>query len=131
MKLQFSGLSWSAPKRPLFWSCPLFLDYWISLYKMTFMYGHKDSTYYYTIECMMCIDDGQHCIILQWTHNPSLHLIPIKRMKHCLMVCRHFFCKFSRVHSHRVTNKCAHAKKRDILRSMPEWGAVTALTQCN
>ena len=26
MKLQFSGLGWSAAKGPLFWSCPLFLD---------------------------------------------------------------------------------------------------------
>ena len=26
MKLQFSGLGWSAAKCPLFWSCPLFLD---------------------------------------------------------------------------------------------------------
>ena len=26
VKLQFSGLGWSAAKGPLFWSCPLFLD---------------------------------------------------------------------------------------------------------
>ena len=26
VKLQFSGLGWSAAKCPLFWSCPLFLD---------------------------------------------------------------------------------------------------------
>ena len=26
VKLQFSGLGWSASKGPLFWSCPLFLD---------------------------------------------------------------------------------------------------------
>ena len=26
VKLQFSRLGWSAPKGPLFWSCPLFLD---------------------------------------------------------------------------------------------------------
>ena len=38
VKLQFSGQDWSAPNRPLFWSCPLFLDLNFPFHKMTFMY---------------------------------------------------------------------------------------------
>ena len=39
VKLQFSGLGWSAAKGPLFWSCPLFLD--LFMYYVFPQNGHR------------------------------------------------------------------------------------------